>query len=255
MRRFVALLAAFLLAGPSQATPILSSIYSSYTLNEVVLDSASSSPWTVPSGWQSTANGPNGYANKIECIGNGGAQSGSSTAAGGGAYSADVNIALTPGSFSKFNIQNSVTGANDGPDVWFCSGTLNCTSIAGSAVVVGAQGGQKNGTGGSSAVGVGSTKYSGGTSVAAGGGGGAAGPNGAGAAPSGSTGGQGGNGSGGAGGTSGNPGDAGTEIDGSVGSGGGGGTSASGGIYGGGTGSNGSHTGGRGVCVIWYYTL
>ena len=85
------------------------------------------------------------------------------------------------------------TGGNNaaGTNTWFCNSTSNCASIAGSAVVVGANGGAgggsgisaSGGSGGSTTGAVGSTKYAGGagSNSSAGGyvggaGGGAGGP-------------------------------------------------------------------------------
>lgn len=140
----------------------------------------SGSTWTVPADW-------NPSNNSIEVIGGGGNGAAglinftSGYGGGGGAYSAISNVTLTPGAAVAY----SVGGA--GGDSYFCNSTLNCTSIAGSAVLAGARGGVSN-AGGSAGAGVGTVKYSGGNGGAqingggGGGGGGAAGPHGPGAA-------------------------------------------------------------------------
>lgn len=173
--------------------------------------------FTVPSDWNSSSN-------SIEVIGGGGGGSDYPTGGGGGAYSASTSVALTPGGTVGIAVGTGGAGGATGPsssfnvgtaggDTYLCNSTSNCASIAGTAVVVGAKGGDGGAitavltSGGSSASGVGGTKVSGGNSPApvgnGSGGGGAGGPLGAGAAGGQSTGsggaGGGGNGGGSAG--------------------------------------------------------
>jgi hypothetical protein len=244
--RGLLLIAALLVPAPAYAVPGAWSVPGkSLTLNSQLFTTASSSPWTVPSGWQSTTNGPLGFANKIECVGGGG--SALTTGGGGAAYGAALNVALTGGSSAKFHI------GGDNDDSYFCNATTNCSSLAGTAVVAGGQG--ANGvTPGSAASSIGSITNSGGdagpTSQNAGGG--AGGPNGAGNNFGGANiGGAGDAGLGGAGGNSVAGGD-GTEWDGSVGSGGGGGGHA-GGLYGGGAGNRNGNAG-NGACLVRWYS-
>ena len=216
----------------------------------------SGSTFIVPVDWNSTAN-------TIEVLGGGanGAASAPGEGGGGGAYSAITNLALTPGDSITYHI-----GAA-GADSWFNGASLGASSV-------GAKGGNGQ-TGGASASGVGTTKFSGGNggnrddpTINGGGGGGAAGPNGngvvgaAGSAGGGGTGGAGDNSSGGAGGTANNAGGNGTEWDSTHGSGGGGGGGQSGfrggagGNYGagGGGGSSGAlnGAGNPGIVVLTY---
>ncbi len=234
--------------------------------------------WTVPSDW-------NNASNTIEVIGAGGAgytavDSGGAAAGGGGGYSKSINVSLTANTQVAYQIGNggrkngrgSAIAGLSGGDTYFCNATSNCTTIAGSAVRVGAKGGTGGTsattggrTGGAAASGVayanevlngsGSQKYSGGTGGAGtgtgdngGGGGGAAGPNGnAGAGGSGTnTATYGGGGGGGAGGTacSGSP-CAGSGPNTTTGGAGGNGPAGTGGGAGGNPGQNGgSGTGG-----------
>lgn len=148
----------------------------------VVLNSGTT--WSVPADWNSSNN-------KIECIGGGGR--GAKGGGGGGGYSKAVNVTLTPSTSVTYAIGlggSSVNG-NNGGNTYFCNSTTNCASIAGTAVVVGAEGGlgasaATGGAGGTTTTAVGSTKVAGGTGGndtggdAGGGGGGAGGPNGAG---------------------------------------------------------------------------
>ena len=96
----------------------------------------SGSTWTVPSNW-------NSFNNSIEVIaaGGGGYTSTAGGGGGGGAYSKVSNVALTPGSTVTFNVGLGGAAATAGTDSYFCNAILNCASIAGTAVVVGAKGG------------------------------------------------------------------------------------------------------------------
>ncbi len=252
--------------------------------------------WKVPSNWNSANN-------TIEVIGGGGAgglnttgllSPMNATGGGGGGYSKVSNLSLAPGASISYAVgaggpsvsaSKAAPGVelngNPGGDTWFNASSLaNCVSL-GSGSCVAAKGGAggvsslnnnnpiAGSAGGLSTGGVGTVKYSGGSSGSTSGsglqvtgGGGAAGPNGAGN-PSGAAtvsyaatdGGSGGAGSGGAGGTGvkdsaavGNPGFSGTEWNTGHGSGGGGGAlegygdsnidtiAGSGGNYGGGGG-------------------
>lgn len=217
----------------------------------------SGTTWTVPSDW-------NNSDNTIEVIGGGGGGGGGDANAdgggggGGGAYSKVTNAVLSPNSVVTISIgaggsagTTTVSGGAGG-NTYLCNSQSNCGSLAGSAVVVGAQGGSggaasvitgsggAGGAGGSTANGVG-TGFNGGTGGTGGsfngnngggggGGAGAAGLNAAGnngttvASISGGAGGQGDGTFGGAGGAA-NAGDGspGTEYDATHGSGGGGG--------------------------------
>jgi hypothetical protein len=134
--------------------------------------------WTVPSDWNSSNNTIEAYGG-----GGGGANAG---AGGGGAYSAITNGSLTPG--ATITLNSGIAGSvapSDGADSWLCNSTSNCSSITGSAVIVGAKGGVRGastGLGGAASSGVGSTKFSGGNggvgSFIGAGGGGAGGVNG-----------------------------------------------------------------------------
>jgi len=142
----------------------------------------SGTSWSVPTDWNSSNN-------TIEVIGGGGG--GNSNAAtsrgggGGGAYSKASNVSLTPGATITYAVGAAGTANNSGGDSYLCNSTSNCATIAGSAVVAGAKGGNGGATftGGAAGSGVGSVKYSGGnggtnSSDAGAGGGGAAGPSG-----------------------------------------------------------------------------
>lgn len=220
----------------------------------------SGTTWTVPPDWTSTNN-------TIEVIGGGGGAGGGFTdlsgsgggaggGGGGGAYSKASNVTLAPGDTVTISVGSAGTGGIDGVngvvggDTYLCNSTTSCTSISGSAVVVGAKGGGfggagastaggAGGTGGLAASGVGSLKNNGGSGGApsgpasaagsgGGGGGGAAGSSAVGnngAANTTTTAGTGGRGDGVAGGTggtgNGGAGNIGTEYDSSHGSGGG----------------------------------
>jgi len=242
--------------------------------------------WTVPSDWNSSSN-------SIEVIGGGGGGAASFAegggGGGGGAYSKIVNTSLlTPSSnvtvaVGAAGFADTVTpstgGAGSGGDTYLCRATTNCASLAGTNVIVGAQGGAAGqeptgvcsptclggfgGGGGLSSNGVGTTVFSGGgggagsatgagnKGPAGGGGGGAAGLNATGnngVGPTSTTGGGGGQGDGtfgGAGGGAGIAGSNGTEWDATHGSGGGGG-GGSGTSTTGGTGGNGGSYGAGG---------
>lgn len=243
----------------------------------ILLTASTPSPWTAPT----CAGGTNVFT--VETIGGGGAAAWGkntvtfSSGGGGGGYSFISNITISPGTQVAFNIGaggaiggSSGTAGGNGGNTWFCNSTSNCATIAGTAVVVGANGGKGGGIGAPNTVGglggsttgaIGSTLYAGGagapttSGAGGGGGGGAAGSLGAGGAGSKSSsssgqggGGGGGNGGGGIGGTT--P----TTITGAVGginafgnAGGVGGTAnangGSGGAGGGGGGGGGSSTG------------
>lgn len=195
----------------------------------VITDSSalSGSNWIVPADW-------NNAANSVEVIGSGGSGSGGSTGGsggGGGAYAKVTNISLVPSTAVKVFVS-----PNPAQDAYFCDGVLNCGSLVGSGVKVGAPGGSSAagttpGQGGRAESAVGAIKFSGGNGAGVlqqggtrygGGAGGAGGPNGAGGAGSVTasfnpgTGGTGGNGAGGAGGGQGTfdtlPGKAGSDI-------------------------------------------
>ncbi|MDE2071353.1 MAG: hypothetical protein KGI70_01300, partial [Patescibacteria group bacterium] len=151
----------------------------------IYLTSTSATAWIVPSDW-------NSFNNSIEVIGGGGGGgngnvAGGGSGGGGGAYSKQANVILTPGSTVTVAIGAGGSPASAGGDTYLCNSTSNCASLAGTAVIVGAQGGAGGvsnqdggggGTGGVSASGIGSIKTSGGNggSTRGGGGGGAAGP-------------------------------------------------------------------------------
>jgi uncharacterized repeat protein (TIGR01451 family) len=245
----------------------------------------SGNSWPVPANWNSSHN-------TVEVIGGGGSAGGSQagvgygTGGGGGGYSKVNNIYLTPGATVQYNV--GAGGAapaqgspgNPGGDTWFHGATFLASSVGARGGQGGAFGlsGLGGGPGGSAALGIGSTRYSGGiggtfsSTVGYGGGGGAAGPNGNGGAGASSNnaslggGGGGGNGGGtagsttttttggaggnnssgsgaGTGGTSGNPGLAGTN---GGGGGGGGQAGGSGGTGGAGTEWDASHGSGGG---------
>lgn len=206
----------------------------------------SGTSWTVPVDWNSASN-------TIEVIGGGGGGSNYPTGGGGGAYSKISNLSLTSGASVGYAVGSGgaggATGASfvvgsAGGDTYFCNTTSNCASIGGSAVQVGAKGGSGGATsavqtsGGASASGVGTTKYSGGNAPApvgnGSGGGGAGGPNGAGAngGQSLSTGGGGGGGGGG--------GSVGSDDSGFIGGNGGNNVAGTGGGTGGGNGAAGT---------------
>lgn len=147
----------------------------------------SGTTWTVPADWTNV--------NTIECIGGGAggainAGSDYGAGGGGGAYSKKNNLTgLTPGGTVTIQIGSGGSPNTSGSDTWFNGASLGASSC-------GAEGGKAptnlnktGGLGGSSASGVGDTKYSGGNGGNAGGGGetggagggGAAGPNGDGA--------------------------------------------------------------------------
>ncbi len=212
----------------------------------------------VPSNWNSSNN-------TIEVIGGGSGGAGGDLAGnagsggGGGAYTEAVNVALTPGATVGINIgpggaggasTNSSTGGAGG-DTYVCNSINNCLSLAGSAVVAGAQGGQSSvgyttgGAGGSASSGVGSITHSGGSGTAATtapyggtGGGGAAGPGSGGAAGGGISVNHGGSGGGGS--SGGSSGVAGTD---STGGAGGSNAASNGAGSGGASGTNGTNGG------------
>jgi hypothetical protein len=243
------------------ATPTVATVQ---TPKVIVLTSGTS--FTVPSDWNSSNN-------TVEVIGAGGSGSASSLwnrcGAGGGAYSAATNIALTPGASISYQIGVGGAGVANytfgktGGDTWFNGSSISSASVS-------AQGGTGGttapGTGGQASSGIGSVKFSGGNGAPGGGncfsaqqtgGGGAAGPHGNGNPGSGMNGGSGDNGFGGAGGigATATPATSGSEwVSAGIGGGGGYGNSR-GGQYGGGSGgsdSTNSATGGNGLIVITY---
>lgn len=153
------------------------------------LTSTTTTSFSVPSDWNSSSN-------TIEVIGAGGmgGDGDGASGGGGGAYSKISNQTLS-GTVTYqvgWGGQDDASSDSNGGDTWFCNSTSNCASLAGSAVVVGAQGGfageTGSGVGGAASSGVGTTKNSGGHGGAGqyfsrggGGGGGAGGPNGNGA--------------------------------------------------------------------------
>jgi len=232
-------------------SPLLLFPNTAYAADTVVFLTSGTS-WAVPSDWDSSAN-------TIEVIGGGGggAHSGLNVngggGGGGGAYSKVTNATLTAGNSVTIAVGSGGSGDTAGGDTYFCNSTSNCASIAGTAVVVGAKGGERGsvnpgagGSGGQAASGVGTTKYNGGNgnhgalfSEGGGGGGGAAGPGGAGKnggmSDEEETGGGGGGGAGG--GTS----TVGTSSGGSTGGNGGAGPNGTGGGSGGTSGNNGTN--------------
>lgn len=269
----------------------------SQTVKRTTIYLMSGSTWQVPADW-------NNSNNTIEVIGGGGgggaggsdgaAGGGGGGGGGGGAYAKISNTTLTPGASVALSVGSGGPAASAGGDTYFCNSGVNCASIAGSAVIVGAKGGGAgangsgsatgaSGSGGSAASGVGSLTYSGGNGSAGANsgrsGGGAAGPHGnggtggAGTATTGSGGGGGGGGGsngadsttiGGAGGTnyasagSGTAGAANTAGGaGSAGGGGGGGgyKAGAGGAGGAGTDWDGSHGSGGGGGGGAYHNL
>ena len=135
----------------------------------IFLTTGSSSPWTVPSDWNSANN-------TIEVLGAGGGagngQNGVSYPAGGGggAYSKIANLSLTPSGSVVFQVgaagtspatQN--TNGVAGGDSWFNGASLGASSVGakgGGGGVVGVP--ATGGSGGASGSGVGTTKNSGG---------------------------------------------------------------------------------------------
>ncbi len=262
--------------------PFSGCVHASPTPTVVFLTTGTS--WTVPSNWNSSNN-------TIEVIGGGGGGAKlagvSGGGGGGGAYSKVTDVTLVPGSTVSYSV--GAGGARDGGtggDTYFCTSTSNCSSIAGSAVKVGAKGssggsGATGGAGGAAASGVGSTRYIGGRGADgngsyAGGGGAGAGLHGNGVdAPStgvmpggdGDAGYGGIGGVGSSGGSGAQAGGAGTEWDSTHGSGGGGGGGYGGenggGLYGaGGAGVGAAYSpgptehggaGAQGLIVVTYY--
>jgi len=103
------------------------------------LTTADTSPWTVPSDWTTT--------NTIEIVGGGGSGgAGSSGGAGGsgsgggggGGYATIANQSLS----STVSYSIGIGGnAGAGGDSWFCNSSSNCSSVSGTAVIVGVHGG------------------------------------------------------------------------------------------------------------------
>jgi len=238
----------------------------------------SGTSWTVPADW-------NDSDNTIEVIGGGGGGRGRAgdwstpLGGGGGAYSKITNLVLTLGGSVTYQVglggPGGPTGSNGSPgqDTWFNASTCATSSVCAKG---GAGGRNKGGgQGGSATSGIGTTKYSGGSSNGSGnghgwGGGGAAGLNGDGGdgVPS-SSGGTGDNGFGGVGGGGSQDGSPGMEWDTTHGSGGGGGGGSTsngvdggqGGLYGGAGGGADDINGGsggdgaQGLIIITYYSF
>lgn len=204
----------------------------------VFITTTGAGTFTVPSDFGSLVS--------VECIGGGKSGATSGAAGGGGAYSlSDAVTGLTAGGTAYVSV-----GAA-GADTWFNAASNAAPSTTSQGALAK---GSTSGTGGASASGVGTTKYSGGNGGGnyGGGGGGAAGPSGAGknggaysasyytgggggganngsaGASGGSSGGAGGNGPGGTGGGSGGSGN-GSNATANTGGGGGGGGSGNGG--------------------------
>lgn len=232
----------------------------------------SGTSWPTKTSWSAT--------NLVKVLGGGGGGGGSigsigGAGGGGGAFASKSGVSLTfpvtyaIGAAGAGGAANGGTGGTGG-DTYFCSSALNCASIAGTSVLVGAKGGTGGvaettaGVGGAIAGNIpASTGFAGGSGFVpvsgnkGGGGGGGAGPSGAGLTATTFTGAKGNNGSGGAAGA------AGTEWGSSVGSGGGGsgGTNnavgSAGGNYGAGGGGSGKSTtkaGGAGTTGLIYIT-
>ena len=105
-------------------------------MTTIYLDVGSSSPWTVPSDWNSASN-------TIECLagGGGGAGNASSAAgsgAGAGQYSSISNLSLTPGGTVAFGVgaagtggaSSSPYGGSNGGDTWFNGTSLSSASVS-----------------------------------------------------------------------------------------------------------------------------
>ena len=246
-----------------------------YAVTVVVLTSADTSPWDIPSDWNDT--------NTIEVVGAGGGGGGGGTGGGqgpaggggGGAYSLLSNLDLTPGGNATFEIGvggpggSGASNGSDGTDTIFNGSGTTCSaqSICAKGGISGksdANGGA-GGAGGVGTNGIGDTRRSGGTGANAGGNtgggaGGAAGDTAVGGNGSGDTGGDGGGSGAASGGTASNPGTDGTEwASGGSGGGGGGGNKNPGGAGGndggGGGGADNGKVGGNGaegVIVITY---
>jgi hypothetical protein len=155
-----------------------------------VLTTTGAGTYSVPADWNSSDN-------IVEAIG-GGSSGGTSASlscsgGGGGAYGAQTNVSLTPSSSVAYSVGLGSRGTRKaGLPTYFCNSTSNCTTEAGTAVVVAADGetnlsGCSTSTGdlgGLASNGKGSTTYNGGNGnipgATGGGGGGAAGPSGAG---------------------------------------------------------------------------
>lgn len=252
----------------TQAVPIM-----------VILTSADTSPWDVPSTWDDTNN-------TIEVVGGGAGGGGGGTGGGqspaggggGGAYATISNLDLTPGGTVTFDVGaagGGGSGAADGSvggDTSFNGSTGNCSaqSICGEGGDGGKSGpnGGGSGAGGTTTNSIGTTKRVGGAGAATpgsvgGGGGGAAGDAAVGGAGSSSAGGAGGGSGSASGGAENTVGTNGTEWT-TAGSGGGGGggnkaDGAAGGTdgAGGGGADNGktAGTGTEGVIIITYEPL
>ncbi len=153
----------------------------------VVLTSGTT--WTVPADWVDANS-------TIEVIGGGAGGAGSGGLGGGGggagAYARITNADLTPSGSVTYAVGAGGAATAAGTDTYFCRTTTNCASIAGTAVMVGADNGLAasgitGGAGGTTANSSGTIEYAGGsggngdsTGDSGGGGGGAAGPAGAG---------------------------------------------------------------------------
>ncbi len=184
----------FYLLGPLVMTDGNSSpaVFNEFRQWQIAVDSTNfitaGTSWTVPTDWNSNNN-------FIEVIGGGGGGDAGTAAkgpggggGGGGAYSKATNVTLSAGASVTVAVGAAGGAATAGGDTYVCNSTSNCTSITGTAVVVGAKGGggasgATLGTGGLATGGKGGTTVNGGdggsgatpTSANSGGGGGGGG--------------------------------------------------------------------------------
>lgn len=227
MKKLLGLLFALCLGTAANAVPAAwGNVYGGIAATPTVVDltTAGAGTYTVPSNYQHTVNGANGWASLLECYSTGQESDGAGDAGAGGGYSSITNANLTPGASIGYFISTSGTGQASS---FICNSTSNCATIAGTAVVVGAP------CCGTTVGAVGTVKFAGGTACCSAGGG-AAGPGGNGGNATGiSAPGAGNGGLAGAGGTGGSAGN----------------------NYGGGAGDNGVFplAGGNGICVFSYY--
>ena len=113
-------------------------------------------PWTVPAWWNSADN-------EIEMIG-GGSGGGAAGGGTGGAYSKLTNFPATPGATLTYRIGAGGAAGAAGEDTWISNtgSAPTDTSEGGLAKGGGAPSGNTGGTGGTTASGIGDTKYAGG---------------------------------------------------------------------------------------------
>lgn len=155
------------------------------------LTNTATTSWTVPTDWNDSIPGPDGYANKIEVIGGGGSggNGGSDGAGGGGGggYSAKNNFPATPGTSVPYSIgAGGIPEEGDGGDTWFGSTVYASAFVAAKGGLNppgGSTANKEGGAGGQASAGIGDIKYTGArgrdqgaSSTSGGGGGGAAGP-------------------------------------------------------------------------------